>query len=170
MRKIIFSFFLLLLVSPLLAQDVLIKRELEKAWNAVAVSLNNKNYEAFLAAVDTSRAESEKISKKDFPDYAKTIGRVIQIDGLNKPNLTFVAVRKNKNWAAYYSYSIDQESPQQSQINLDMALFHQVNGVWKLSPPNYGMSFRKKASEEENRKAALKLMDTDPHFKLPALP
>ncbi len=170
--KIYFSFlfFLLLITSPVSAQETPLKTELEKAWNAVAVALKSKNYETFLAAIDTSRAGAEKVSKEDFPHYAEIVGRIIQINGLNKPNLTFVALRKNKSWAGYYSYSIDQESPNGSKMNLDMALFHQVNGVWKLSPPNYGASFSKQTTEEGNRKEAIKLMEMDSRFKLPDLP
>lgn len=180
MKKIIFLYWVLLgilaplhpisagsLSSPLSSEDQQLKTEMNQSWNNVAVALQKKDYSTFIKLVD-SRNSSEKISEKDFPGYATMIGRIITVDRLNDPKLTTVAIRHNAEWAAIYSSYVDTESPGESKINLDMAVFHKVGGVWKFSPPNYGNTFTKKATAEENQKEALKLIETDVQFKLPS--
>ncbi len=156
--------------EALSAEDKALKAELNKAWNEAAAAVHKKDYKAFLKAVDFSRKPEETIGEQDFPRYAALVGRVLAADRLNNPRLTPAALRKNEHWAAYYTYSLDEGSPGQSMMALDMALFRKEDGRWKLSLPLYGDTFAKKPSEADNQKEALRLIETKPDFKLPSRP
>ncbi len=150
-------------------EDKALKTQLNKSWNLVARAIAHKDYAAFAAVTDSSRVSAEEaITEKTFPRYATFVGRIFQVDRLLDPKLTPVAIRKNTHWAAYYSYYVDSDSPQQSSMALDMVVFRYVNGGWKMSLPQYGSTFPKKPTEEANKKEALRLIEADKNFHLPA--
>lgn len=165
--------------SELTPQEKVLKKELSKAWDAAARALQKKDYNEYLQVVDMGQEQISQasaispispispISKEEWPQASAFLSRVIRPGKLNDPHLTFVTVKEKGMWAAHYVYYPDPESPGGRALNLDMALFHKVGGIWKLTPKNYGNHFTKKGTDAENRQEALTLIEQDPNFRLP---